>query len=434
MRVTGFPKNDHSNGWYNILEEHPPARVWKGEGAADWVVVGGGFAGLAAARRLGELRPDDRVVLLEAGRIGENASGRNSGFIIDLPHALSREQPDHDRRQIRINRQAIAWLADLVERHQIRCQWSRRGKVHVAATSPGRRNLDVMQARLEDLGEDCERWDRGGLAAFLGTDSFVDGLFTPGCILMQPAALVTGLARSMPDNVEIFENSAVREFREGATKVLATSAGRLTTPRIILATNGWTSAFGFLRQELLTIHTFASLTRPLDDAEQEALGGEGDWGTIPALLGGTTMRYTRDKRLLIRLALRHRPDFTITERDLAKVRSRHVRSLSRRFPMVPRVTFEHTWSGVMCMSRNSVPKCGTLANGIWAAVCQNGVGAAKGTISGRAVAEMAAGEDTDLVADMAAFEDLQRFPPRLVTNAVIQARILGARLTAGREA
>ena len=122
MRVTGFPKNDHSNGWYNILEEHPRRRVWQGAGSADWVVIGGGFAGLAAARRLGELRPGDRVVLLEAGRIGENASGRNSGFVIDLPHALSREQPEHDRRQIRINRQAIAWLADLVERHRIRCQ------------------------------------------------------------------------------------------------------------------------------------------------------------------------------------------------------------------------------------------------------------------------------------------------------------------------
>ena len=43
------------------------------------------------------------------------------------------------------------------------------------------------------------------------------------------------------------------------------------------------------------------------------------------------------------------------------------------------------------------------------------------------------GDDTDLVADMAAFEDLQRFPPPFVTTPVMQARILGARLTAGRE-
>ena len=431
MRVTSHPKNDHSNGWYSILGDHPPAHRWEGDGAADWVVIGGGFAGLAAARRLGELRSGDRVVLLEAGRIGENASGRNSGFIIDLPHALSREKPEHDLRQIRINRQAIRWLGDLVERHQIRCQWSRRGKVHVAATSRGRRALDVMQARLDDLGEGCQRWDRRRLAAFLGTESFADGLHTPGCILMQPAALVTGLARTMPANVEVFENSPVMEFQPGT---LVTPAGRLKAPRVILATNGWTPAFGFLQRRLLTVHTFASLTRPLDEAEQKALASDGDWGTIPAHLGGTTMRYTRDYRLLIRLGLRHRPDFTITSRDLANVRRQHVRTLARRFPRVPGVTFEHTWSGVMCMSRNSVPKCGALADGVWAAVCQNGVGAAKGTISGRAVAEMAAGEDTDLVADMAAFEDLRRFPPRFLTTPAMRARILGAALTAGAEA
>ncbi len=74
----------------------------------------------------------------------------------------------------------------------------------------------------------------------------------------------------------------------------------------------------------------------------------------------------------------------------------------------------------MCMSRNGVPKCGTLAGGIWVSVCQNGVGAVRGTTSGQAVAEMAAGEDSG----MAAFEDLHRFPPSFVTMPVMQARIL----------
>ncbi len=434
MRVTGFPKNDRSNGWYNILGDHPPARVWQGDGRADWVVVGGGFAGLAAARRLGELRPRDRVVLVEAGRIGENASGRNSGFIIDLPHALSRERPEHDLRQIRVNRQAIAWLGGIVETHQIRCQWSRRGKVHVAATDRGRRHLDGMAGRLGDLGEAHERWDGARLRSYLGTGYFQDGLYTPQCILMQPAALVTGLARTMPDNVEVYENSPVRDFTDGSVKSLATDGGRITAPHVVLATNGWTPAFGFLERRLLTMHTFASITRPLDDSERRALGGEGDWGTIPSLLGGTTMRYTQDHRLLIRLSLRHRPDFTITGRDLERVRADHVRTLQRRFPMVPDVTFEHTWSGVMCFSRNSVPKCGALADGIWAAVCQNGVGAAKGTISGRAVAELAAGGDTDLVADMTGYDDLRRFPPVWVTTIAMNARILNARLTSGTEA
>ncbi|MBN33243.1 MAG: FAD-dependent oxidoreductase [Rhodospirillaceae bacterium] len=434
MKVTSFPKNDHSNGWYNGLGDQPPASVLHGDSTADWVVVGGGFSGLAAARRLGELRPDDRVVLLEAGRIGENASGRNSGFVIDLPHAISQEQPEHDHRQIRVNRMAIAWLAELIEQHQIRCQWSHRGKVHVAATNRGRRNLEVMASRLGGLGEVHELWDAARLKTYLGTDYFNFGLFTPGCILMQPAALVTGLARSMPENVEVYEDSAVVAFDDGPSKILTTAGGSVTTPQVVLSTNGWTPGFGFLKHQLLTMHTFASLTRPLTESEQVALGGEGDWGTIPSTLGATTMRYTQDKRLLIRRSLRHRPDFTIRPDDHDSIRREHEETLKKRFPMVPDVGFEDTWGGVLCMSRNHVPKCGALADGIWAAVCQNGVGAAKGTISGRAVAELAAGEDTDLVADMTAYEDLQRFPPSWITAPVFRAKIAYARLTAGAEA
>jgi len=434
MKIKSFPRNDHTNGWYNTLGDQPLPNVLQGDSKADWVIVGGGFSGLAAARRLGELRPDDRVVLLEAGRIGENASGRNSGFVIDLPHEISKEQPEHDQRQIRVNRQAIAWLQELIERHQIRCQWSHRGKVHVSVTDKGRRNLEVLASRLSGLGEAAEVWDKARLKAYLGTDYFDYGLFTPGCILMQPAALVTGLARSMPANVEIYEDSAVSEFSDGAPKTLNTAGGSVTTPRVILATNGWTPAFGFLERELLTIHTFASLTRPLTPQEQSDLGGEGDWGTIPSKFGATTMRYTQDHRLLIRRSLRYRPDFNIVPSDLIQIRREHEDTLRKRFAMLPDLGFEDTWGGVLCMSRNHVPKCGALADGIWAAVCQNGVGAAKGTISGRAVAELATGADTDLVADMTAYEELQRFPPAFITNLAFRARIAHAEFTGRKEA
>ncbi|GIS11707.1 MAG: hypothetical protein CM15mP115_08580 [Alphaproteobacteria bacterium] len=43
----------------------------EGDITADWLVIGGGFAGLSAAKRLTELRGGDSIILLEAGRIGE---------------------------------------------------------------------------------------------------------------------------------------------------------------------------------------------------------------------------------------------------------------------------------------------------------------------------------------------------------------------------
>jgi cation diffusion facilitator CzcD-associated flavoprotein CzcO len=59
----------------------------KGGERTDWLIIGGGRTGLAAARRLARLRPRERIVLIEAKRIAQGASGRNSGFLVgyDLP-------------------------------------------------------------------------------------------------------------------------------------------------------------------------------------------------------------------------------------------------------------------------------------------------------------------------------------------------------------
>src|SRR5262249_24982167 len=49
---------------------------------ADFVVIGGGFTGLSAAAALKRLAPENSVVLLEAERIGNGASGRTGGMAL----------------------------------------------------------------------------------------------------------------------------------------------------------------------------------------------------------------------------------------------------------------------------------------------------------------------------------------------------------------
>ncbi len=97
-------------GWYAMLPLPAPANRLKGEQNADWVVVGAGVTGLAAARRLAELAPEARIILLDSYRVGYGASGRNAGFIIDTPHLT--EEFDHDDNR-RVSRLVIAGLAEL---------------------------------------------------------------------------------------------------------------------------------------------------------------------------------------------------------------------------------------------------------------------------------------------------------------------------------
>ncbi len=66
-----------------------------------------------------ELCPGDRIVVLEACRVAEGPAGRNSGFMIDLPHDLTSEDYggalDHDMKLTADNRHAIGFAARMAQ-------------------------------------------------------------------------------------------------------------------------------------------------------------------------------------------------------------------------------------------------------------------------------------------------------------------------------
>lgn len=437
MRIEKLPKDDDSNGWYNILPPAPPARRVSGQRGFDYVVVGAGFAGLAAARRLAEQLPETEIALIEAERVGYGASGRNSGFVIDLPHNVS--VSDHaklaelGRREMRLNKLAIDWLSDLVEKHQIQCQWSRRGKIHAAIEDKGIRDLEKFKASLDQVEADYTELDAAALGARLGTAYYRAGIHTPGCILMQPAALTRGLGAALPPNVSLLEESPVVEVDYGAEIKLTCPEGTVRTKQLLLATNGFTMGFGFEKNRLIPVMTFGSLTRPLGEAERQALGGEPDWGIIPGEHLGTTLRYTQDHRLLIRNTFAYTPDFSYSRAGLARMRKLHEAAFEARFPMLPEVGFEHTWGGVLTFSRNHAPCFGRLADNVWSAACQNGVGAAKGTYQGRLLADLIVGDESDHLRDMLAHDRPVANIPQPFLGFGVRARIAFEQARAGRE-
>ena len=64
--IKTLPNDDTTNGWANILPERVPNPPLAGDVVVDWAVIGAGFAGLAAARRLAENRPNDAIALIDA--------------------------------------------------------------------------------------------------------------------------------------------------------------------------------------------------------------------------------------------------------------------------------------------------------------------------------------------------------------------------------
>ena len=435
-----LPHDDTSCGWYAALRARPDVKRLEGHRTADYAVIGAGFAGLAAARKLAELKPDARIVLVDAQRVGYGASGRNSGFVIDLPHKFALEHPDpaHKQRLLGLNRAAIAQLQGLIERHGIECQWSHAGKYQGAVGPRGLAYLDHFEHLLKDLGEPFRWAERDELAQVLGTTHYSRAIYTPGCYLMQPAALVTGLARALPANVELLEESPIRGLArdDGKGWALQGDAGTIRARTLLLGTSIFTQEFGYLRNRLLPVMTFASWTAPLTDEQLARYGGQLDWGLTPADHAGTTVRMTQDRRLIIQNTYKHVPKYGKSTSDAMRhqIRARHRAAFLARFPQLADVPFSHTWGGVYAISRNFTNFFGQIDEGVYATACDNGVGAAWGTISGTLLAEMAVGADSRPLRDIQAVTGMpSRNPPEPFLGLGVRSRIRLAAWTSRSE-
>ncbi|UWQ79713.1 FAD-binding oxidoreductase [Leisingera sp. S132] len=405
-----IPPLDRPTGWRPADEIVPVSEEAAVEGRYDWLVVGAGITGLSAAHRLGELAPQDRVLLVDARPVGWGASGRNSGFLLDLPHKFDLDHPDAARlhKIMKLNRSAISVLQEQTERLNIACDWSPEGKLQGAVKKRGTGMMRKFCDALDKIGEHYEVLDRQACAAIMGTDYYAGAVFTPGTVLVDPFLLVRGLALALPENVTLRDDAAVVEFREkgdGFDAQLRLSGGEtcpVSANRVILATDPYTAEFGYMKNRILPTITYASITRALTLAERKRYSGRMNWGLTPADAGGTTLRMTADGRLLIRNHYGYAPDYRASGRDLAKVAEAHREGLDRRFPALSDVPITSTWGGVVSLSRNHATFFGEMAPGVYSANCYNGVGMTRGASSGRLLVDLAVGHKSQELEDVIA--------------------------------
>ncbi len=444
MSVTRLPKDPGPAAWNAILPEESARPSLETRMTADWLVIGAGFAGLSAARRLSQLHPGDRIAVLEARRVAEGPAGRNTGFMIDLPHDLSSDDYggdiEMDRLQIRMNRRGIDFAAEAAVEYGMPAEALRRsGKINGAATEKGQAHNRDYAGHLSELGEAHEILDAAEMRRITGTEFYEGGLFTPGTAMIQPALYTRNLAAGLVSSrVELYENSPVTDLTcapDGAW-VATTGAGAITAPKVILAVNGHAESFGYFHRRLLHVFTYASMTRALSTAEVERLGGEPTWGIIPADPMGTTVRRISGEgghRIVVRNRFTYDPGMEVDDRRIEAVARDHDRSFDARFPMLADVEMEYRWGGRLCLSMNGVPAFGEIEPGLYSACCQNGLGTARGTLAGLLAAELASGEESEALSAMQSMADPKRLPPEPFAWIGANATIRYKEWRAGRE-
>ena len=423
LQAKKWPEDLAGCGWYETLPQVQPGPVLDGEDECEWLVIGAGFAGLSAARRILQSDPSADICILEAQSLAWGACGRNSGFMIDLPHELQSEDyaagREKSRREIAQNRRAIEFASETAEQFDLQAFFDRCGKYHGAADTGGVRSLESFASDLEGIGEDFTRLDAAGMQAVTGTEFFVGGIHTPGCAVLQPAGYIQGLGLGLRDRYKkcrLYENSPAIRIEPGAPHRVHTPSGVIKARNIILTINGHLASFGLYPRRLLQIFTFASMTRALTEEEQQRLGGLANWALIPAHTMGSTIRRTADNRIMVRNTFTYNPDMETSKAQVERLGRRHDRSFLKRFPMLENVDMEYRWGGHLCLSRNSTPVFGELEPRLYAACCHNGLGTCKGTLTGMLIADLAMGNRHSMVEELLDEEEPSRLPPEPFTT------------------
>ncbi|MFK0166364.1 NAD(P)/FAD-dependent oxidoreductase [Rhizobium sp. NPDC090279] len=442
--VKRLPAENGISGWEATSRRSLPVRSLEGNMTADWLIIGAGFAGLSAARRLLQLRPDDKIVVLEASEVGKGTSGRNSGFMIDVPHNLSSGEYssaglDATRLEMAQNRAAIAFARDAAAEYGMSSETvDPAGKINAAATARGMKLNASFGRSLKSAGEEHRFLDASEMRKLTGSNYYFGGLHTPGAVLIQPADYVREFAAGLSRKIDIFEGSPVTALtRENGTWIAASTHGRVTAPNVILGVNGHIDDFGHFRGRLMHIFAYASMTAsfPADDFARQ-VSGDDRWALLPADAMGATVRKITSggrSRIVIRTRYTYETTITVSGRRMAMMAEKHRQSLDTRFPGLKNIPFEYSWAGRLCLSRNHVPAFGELDEGLYSACCENGLGTVKSTLAGMMAAELATGTASHELEQYMDHAEPSRLPPEPFAWLGINSVIRLQELRAGRE-
>jgi glycine/D-amino acid oxidase-like deaminating enzyme len=375
-----------------------------GSETCDLAVVGAGYTGLWTALLAKERDPAREVVVVEAGRVARQASGRNGGFCMaSLTHGLSNNLARWPDDLVRLTQAGITNLAEMradVARHGIDCDWQDCGELNIA-TEPWQ--VDGLKEEVElaaRAGADHEYLERDALRAEVDAPSFLAGDWNHDGAMLDPARLAWGLARVCREKgVRIYEGTPASALRRAAAGVvLDTPAGEVRARQAMLAGNAFPALLKRLRFYTAPVYDYALMSEPLSEEQLGAIGWKNRQGLADAGVFFHYFRISADERILwggwdgiyhwgngIRSEYeQRRATFALLSRQFFAM-----------FPRLQGLRFTHGWGGVIDVCSRLSPFYGTAMGGRVAyALGFTGQGVAAVRFGANVCLDLLAGEKT----------------------------------------
>ena len=429
--------NDNSCGWINDLSPRTNIKSLDKNYDCEWLIIGAGYTGLSAARKLGQLYSNQKIILVDAQLAGEGASSRNSGYLVETTlndGFTSNKELENYKKKADIYELGIEVVKNFIKEYQVDCDWNECGKYFASSKLEDKKILINFSETLSKLDFKNNLVDGEELKKKLGTSFYNIGLYTKGGILLHPGKLVRAMIDTLPKNVKLFENSSLINWKKNNDIILCTfKEAIIKTKKIIFATNGFLKSLGIKSNYNFPITLTASMTRSLTEDEFRSIGEPKEWGVLPVRPMGATIRMTKDRRILIRNTAEVYNPFQMSQSDLNKRKLKQKEGIKKRFPQLPDDIIESSWSGIVSRTRNSSQIFEKIDKNIFVAGCYNGSGIGVGTLFGEQIALKAIDENTKEIETIEARNKPTWLPPEPFLSLGVKTRLIYERLRARSE-
>jgi glycine/D-amino acid oxidase-like deaminating enzyme len=429
--------NDKFCSWINELNPRTNIKTLSKDLECEWLIVGAGFTGLSAARKLAEIYPNKTIILIDAQLAGEGASSRNSGYLVDttLNDGFTSDRDlENYKKKIDVYKLGIEAIKKFIQEHQVDCDLNECGKYYASSKIDDQKKLENFSKTLSNLDFENEQLFNIDLKKRLGTDFYNVGLYTKGGILLNPGKLARAMINALPNNVNLLENSFLINWKINNGKIICEfEKGFIKSKKIIFATNGFLKSLGIKKNYNFPLTLTASMTRPLSNKEFLDIGSPKEWGVLPVRPMGATVRMTKDKRILIRNTVEVSNPFHMSKIELDKRSIIQRIGIKKRFPQLPDDIIESSWSGVVSRTRNSSQIFEKLDNNVFVAGCYNGSGIGVGTLFGEQIAIKASEETSEEIKIIEQIKDPTWMPSNFFLNIGVKTRLFYERLKARSE-
>ena len=386
--------------WAKTAPPAPPVPPLEGEARAEVAIVGAGYCGLSAALHLAEAGRS--VVVVEAEEPGFGGSGRNNGHCVpdwtwhEPGQIDARFGPERGARANHLQGDAADLVFSLIRDHQIECEAAQSGTLTVVRHRKKVAALRAKHDKWTKLGK-AVRWLEGAeVGDHIGSDAFVAALLFESGGHLNPLAYCRGLAAAaLKAGARVHGKSpATRLEPAGDGWRVTTPGGHVEAGTVLLATNAHRHGlWPGLDEAYYVIGATGGATEPLPEDVRRAV--------LPHDNNVQELHHLRYFFFFFdgagRLVTGGAHGLAVNE-TAAQMDTWVGAELSRLFPALGPLRFEHYWRGLIDYSPHKFPGVHRLADGLYTALGFSGRGVPTATAVGREVARMLIADDPEVMA------------------------------------